>query len=684
MKFITFDTETQQGKAFLACIDDGKNIYDTLINNNKDVINFLHLLHSKASTAFAYNLQYDVCALLKYFGYNAIVDTYLSKTLRYENLFIRAVPAKFLILTKYYLNNKELSYKEIKDILSKGGIKIKDTEEKDYEANKLIYRIEKFNKRVPANRRLKAKEFTAFDMWQFYEMSLDKASEKHLGERKGDIPKSWMNKLKTKFLNPKSRNKIIKYCRQDTRLTYKLSEKFIQMLADCGIYPRKFYSSAYIAKNFIKKNVDVPIINEDYDNGKGKDILKFMDNVYRGGRTEVFKRGSFSKVTLSDMNSAYGKGLADLKRIYHVELSNKINKTADYYFVDCEIDIPKNYINPVPVYLKMWKYPYGKMRATIDNRTVDNVLKAGGSITKIYQALNIYCNEDYPFKKVINRMYSQRKKSDSHNYIFKRIIVSYIGKLHEQKTFTRQVSEKEKINILRNAEQYRKMTDDFEGLIKTNCDTCYSIGEVQSDCRNSVCSEYRKEYKGITEPPTIHYRGDNIFVTEKKLGNGTNVIYAALVTSTIRNIMYEEGVKLGDSLISFLTDGIISTSPLKKYGARLGEFSLKYQGELFLLGSGMYQTKDYVKFRGFNSDKVNLKKLSKKNTKSKVMKIPILERTGIGRAITSASSFDQFNVLKTDHKKLNVNFDTNRIWATPFKNYGEALNKSINSEPLKV
>lgn len=678
MDFLTFDTETQHGKAFLACVDNGKDIDNILINTEQHVIKFLHQLHAKGKTAFAYNLEYDVCALLKYFGYKAILNLYLQKSLLYDNMFIRSVPNKFLIITKYHFKKKELSYPELVKMLGASSVK------EDNSADRIIFLISEHNKKQNKSNKITGKAFYAFDLWQFYEMSLDKASSKYLGESKDKMPDGWISKLKTKFKNPRNAKLILKYCRKDVRLTHKLAAKFIGMLHDCGIRPKRFYSLAYIAKNFIKSKVDVPIINEDYDNGNGKEIIKFMKPVFRGGRTEVFQRGTFKNSVLSDMNSAYGKPLADLKRIMHAELKSKIDKSADYFFIDCEIDLPKRYISPVPIQFNMWKYPYGKMRATIDNMTYKNVLKAGGTITKTYRVLNVYCDNTYPFRKVIRQMFNQRKKSESHKYVFKGIIVAYIGKLHEQKSFIRMLSESEKPRVLRNMEQYGKKQSDFEEIIKVNCPDCYSLGQVLNSCRNQMCVEYRKEYRGVEVPPTLHYMGENIFATEKKLGNGTNIIYAALVTATIRNIIYERGVELGDNLIAFLTDGILSKTPLKKYGTKLGEFSKKYEGELYLLGSGMYQTSEQVKFRGFNSEKVNLKELAEKNAKKQVLKVPTTERTGIGRAVGSVAKFNNFNVIKADTKDLNVNFDTNRIWEKPFKNYGEALKTHINSEPIGI
>lgn len=662
MNFKTFDTETQDGKAFLACTYDGKEAKDYLINNKQDVIDFFNSLHGNTRLAFCYNLDYDASALLKYFGQDALIKLYLGQSIVVGNLKIRYIPRKCLYIKKYKHSIEEkLPFPKSMEDAQEAELTIEDFNRKRGDSDGTIY---------------------VYDILQYYQMALNKASQKHLGEKKIDVPKKWLKNLKKYFLNPRHRNKIIKYCRQDTRLTWLLSKHFLQMLVDAGIAHEKsvdrgrYYSAGYIAKKYIKSKVNVPYINDEQ-------VFKFMENAYFGGRIEVMQRGYFDHAHKIDMKSAYPFALANLKRIYQHTFSSKIDSSADYFFADCEFTLNTNYILPVPIRFDIWKYPHGTARATIDHRTFNNIIKAGGTINKVHKSLNIYCENNYPFKATVNRLFEQRQKSEAHKYIFKMLLTAYTGKLNEKKSHTRLVPAHEEGKVLQNLNDYNNSLDSFENDVKNNCPTCYYLGKVQMKCRHPVCMEYRKEFRGVRKPMDIYYLGKNMFENERYLANGTNIIYAGLVTSTIRNEVYEKGLELGDNLIGFLTDGILSRTPVKHTGTGLGEFNKEYEGWLYLLGSGIYQTADGTKFRGFNSE-MNLLELSKKFHKEDTMLIPSLQRVGMGRAVGSPEKFSQFNMLLEKKPKLSVNFDRNRVWKNPFKNFGQALKGSIDSEPLGI
>lgn len=658
MNFKTFDTETQDGKAFLCCTYDGKESKDYLINSKQDAIDFFNDFHSSTRLAFCYNLDYDASALLKYFGQDALIKLYLGQSIIVGNLKIRYIPRKCLYITKY---KNEIKKEKIPFGAEENPKDIEEFNRKRSDTQGTIY---------------------VYDIWQFFQMPLNKASQKYLGEKKHDVSKKWMKTLKKYFLNPRHTSRIIKYCRQDARLTWLLSKKFLSMLVDAGITSEekadkgRYYSAGYIAKKYIKSKVNVPYINDP-------DVVNFMEPAYFGGRIEVMRRGYFDKAYQVDMNSAYPFALANLKKIYHHSFSNKVDSSADYFFADCEFTMKKDYILPVPLRFDIWKYPHGTARATIDNRTFNNIIKAGGTINKVHQSLNVYCENTFPFKATVERLYAQRSKSEAHKYIFKMLLTAYTGKLNEKKSSTRMVPQHEEAKVLQNLNQYNNSLDSFEHDVQNNCPTCFYLGKVQGKCKNPVCIEYRKEFRWVRKPLDIYYLGKNMFENKKYLANGTNVIYAGLVTSTIRNAVYEKGHALGEDLIGFLTDGILSRVPVKGTGNGLGEFSKKYEGWLYLLGSGIYQTSEGTKFRGFNSEH-NLLELSDKFSKTDHMEIPSLSRVGMGRAVGSPEKFSQFNMLLDKKPKLNVNFDRNRLWGTPFKNYGEALKGNINSEPICI
>lgn len=662
MKFQTFDTETQEGNAFLICTFDGKNFKDYFISNEKDVIQFLNDFHAGTRLAFCYNLDYDASALIKYFGQDKLIKLYLGQSIIVGNLKIRYIPRKCLYVTKY---KNEIPQEETLPF-----------QEEELDPRQ----IEKYNR----NRKDSQGTLYVWDILQFYQMSLNKASKQHLGEAKHDVPKKWMKKLRKKFMNPRYRNKIIKYCRQDSRLTWLLSRKFLQMLIDAGITTEekaerhRYYSAGYIAKKYIKSKVNVPYITDPK-------VIDFMSDAYFGGRIEVMQRGYFEEAHQIDMNSAYPFALSNLKRIYQHDFSQNPSDNADYFFADCEFTLPKANILPVPISFDVWKYPYGKGRATIDNRTFHNIIKAGGTITKVHRSLNVFCENSYPFRSTVNRLFEQRKKSEAHKYIFKMLLTAYTGKLNEKKYSTQLISPHKEPVIRMQIDDYNRKLYDFENEVRVNCSTCYYLGKVQNKCRNPVCIWYRQEYRGVYKPLDTYNIGKNMFQTEKHLANGTNIIYAALVTSTIRNAVYEKGVGMGDNLIGFLTDAILTKKkvPDKETGSEIGEFSRKYDGWLYLLGSGIYQTSNGTKFRGYNSEH-NLIELSKKNSTKDAMPIPSLQRVGIGRALGSPQKFTQFNMLLDAYPEMKVNFDRNRVWNKPFKNFGEALKGNIQSDPLGI
>ena len=721
MNFKTFDTETQKGKAFLVCASDGKEEKDFIINSKADAITFFVWLHKNTKIGFCYNLEYDISSLIKYFGQQAIIDFYVDKpiTFDYEGCqyeisgFIR----KFVKISKLkqqklytYLSKKDKKkltrilvsseYKEYKKAIQDDFIK------RDIDLiNSVISGKKKFTSPLDSGTvkgylqglkildfvqdaiaRIKtrtARETTLFyDICQYYNfLSLNKASKEFLGVSKDEIPSDWKKDMLTYFNNPKHKNKIIEYCRKDARLTHQLSSHFIKMLINAGVVTEdkistaRYYSSGYIAKKFINREAKVLAF---YD----EEVNDFMKKFCFGGRIEVARRGYFDKVYLNDINSAYGSGLANLKNITHHRFSQKIDESSDYFFADCDFELPENYIQPIPIKFNNWKYPFGKGRAILDKRTFENAMQAG-TITKVHRCLNIYAEEHYPFRKIVTSLYGQRKKSDSHYYIFKNLINSYIGKLNEKIKTKTYVEEEEKNDMYMWVNDWKEAQGSWESEVKMCGCQCYYKGKSDSSCRNKICMAYRKKFGKLKQPPRLYELGSNMFYTEEKLKYKTHPIYNALVVSGMRNSMYEEGLKMGDNLIGFFTDAIFSKVPMQNNSDKLGAFSQKYHGWLYLVGAGVYETAQGTKLRGYNSD-LSLLEYANTNKALDMMQTPSLERIGMGRAVGAMESFHSFNELIEAPKSMNVNFDSNRIWERQFKTYGESLKMNINSQPIEI
>lgn len=542
-----------------------------------------------------------------------------------------------------------------------------------------------------------SRETTLFyDICQYYNfMSLNKASKEFLGVAKDDIDSEWKKDMFTYFKNPKHKDKIIKYCRKDANLTHRLASHFLKMLVNAGVVEEnkintaRYYSSGYIAKKFINREAKVLAF---YD----EEVNAYMKKFCFGGRIEVARRGYFDKVHLYDINSAYGSGLANLKDITRHKFTQRIDESADYFFADCDFELPDNYIQPIPVKFNNWKYPFGKGRAILDKRTFENAMQAG-TITKVHRCLNIYAQEHYPFRKIVTSMYNQRSKSDAHYYIFKNLINSYIGKLNEKVRIRTYVEEEQKNDMYMWVNDWKEKERAWEDNIKNSGCHCYYKGKIDGYCRNKACLQFKTKFGKLKEPPKLYELGNNMFYTEEKLKYKTHPIYNALVVSGMRNSMYEEGLKMGDNLIGFFTDAIFSKVPMKHTSDKLGDFSEKYKGWLYLVGSGIYETAPKIfknpdgteekisgtKLRGYNSD-LSLIEYAQNNKPLDIMQTPSLERIGMGRAVGAMESFHSFNELIEAPKSMNVNFDSNRIWERQFKNYGESLTSNINSEPIEL
>lgn len=691
MNFLVFDTETQKGKAFLICTSDGKEEQDFVIKNKQDVIKFFVWLHANCKTGFCFNLEYDISALLKYFGKQAVLDLYVDRPITFEHEgnkyemfgFIR----KFIKISKL---------KERKNVSER---KIQFKNNVNNSAGRHSYpNTEKGMSNDNAGYKYSRQTTFFYDVSQYYEheKSLHRASKRYLGEGKDDVPDKWKKNMLKYFNNPSYKNKIIKYCRKDSNLTHRLSAHFLKMLVETGVIQEdrinkaRYYSSGYIAKKYIGKNAKImPLYDEQ--------INSFMQKFCFGGRIEVFKRGYFPKVDLIDQNSAYGSGLSGLKYITGYNFSTRPASGVEYFFADVEFELPESYVLPVPVKFKNWKYPYGKGRALIDRRTFENVQKVG-KILKVHNCLNIYTDEHYPFRKIVNHLYKQRQKSPAHKFIFKNLINSYIGKLNEKvkyKVWVEDEDEQEKyIEMLGN---WRHVELEFENEIK-NCGCgCYEKERIDIHCKCKTCVTFRNRNKKYVEPPPLYWLGDKMFYTKEVLKYKTHSIYNALVVSGIRNAIYEQGLTLGDSLVGFYIDAIFSTKPISESSDKLGGFSKKYSDWLYLIGAGTYETAPEIylnkdgsteelsgtKIRGYRSN-ISLVEYANKFKNKTVMEVPSLERIGMARVVGGVKSFSEFNELKEKEKYINVNFDANRIWERQFENYKESLKGSINSHPIKL
>lgn len=588
-EFFAFDTETERGKAFIISVA-GKGIYTYKTKRKEDITKFLRDVIAKkwGNIGWCYNLDYDVIATLKYYGDDIITRLYLTKEIQIENITISYVPRKFLTLK------------------SRG---------------KTVY---------------------IFELMQYFNMSLDKAGEKYLGERKKKIGGK-KAKQQIHELYKKNPEKIIEYCEKDADLTVRLAEKLESMLQLSGIDVVKYYSCGYLAKQYLKKH------GVSFNPLRDEKIIEFVRPAYYGGRIEFMRRGTFKRVYQYDINSAYPYAITKLEQIIGYKFATTIDPVARYFFVSCVVNIPKDtHFSPLAYRNKqgLITYPSGVISITVDCITF-NTMKKEGMIKKVVKVLNVYTSGEKPFKKLVERMYLRRQVAPpDENYILKIILNSLYGKFAEKR--------KDYIEI-----------DEDEALLMLD----------------NHLSDHRR--------PRIIETEAGYFVRKVYYSKNSNLIYAALITSEIRNYLYKVMKEMpARSLIGTMTDCIFSTVPINNRHIskkkQLGKFGFKCCSSLYVIGSGVYATKDENKLRGYNV-KTNLVYLAGKNGKKTTLKIPSTERLGAGKFVVQGLDLDELNVISDNKKNLNLNFDTKRVWErNGFTNFGESLKGNISSTPLFI
>lgn len=596
-EFFAFDTETDRGKAFIISVA-GNGIYTYRTKTKEDITRFLHDVIKKkwGNIGWCYNLDYDVIAILKYYGDDIITRLYLTKEIVIDGISISYVPRKFLTL-KY--------------------------------RGKTVY---------------------IFELMQYFNMSLDNAGKKYLGKRKKEIGGK---KVKKKLLELFRQNptKVIEYCEYDAELTVELAEKLESMLQVSGIDVVKYYSCGYLAKQYLKKH------GVSFNPLRDEKVIDFVRPAYFGGRIEFMRRGTFKRVYQYDINSAYPYAITKLEQIIGYKFAKQVDPTARYFFVECTVNIPKDtHFSPLAYRNKqgLITYPTGVLSLTIDCITF-NTLKKEGMIKSVQKVLNVYTNGEKPFKKLVERMYNRRQVAPAdENYILKIILNSLYGKFAEKRKDYVEIEESEALLML-------------DGHLTDN------------------------------KRPRIIETEVGYFMRKVYYSKNSNLIYAALITSEIRNLLYKVMKELPPrSLIGTMTDCIFSTVPVPNTyistKKQLGKFGFKCCTSLYVVGSGVYGTKDKMlggkkvkgenKLRGYNV-KTSLVNLAGKNAARTTLKIPSTERLGAGKFVVQGLDLDELNVISDRKKNLNLNFDTKRKWENNgFKNFGESLKRNISSTPL--
>lgn len=348
--FICFDTETYKGKCKLIA-DSNKR--SKMNPSFIECIRFLWYKANKSLFRAFYNLDFDISAILKLHDNIDMIDKLIHG---------EPVSYKGFVLT--YIRPK-------------------------------MFKISKGHSTV---------FFT--DLFNMYLMSLNKASETFLDDKKLDIINAKRLNRSQKYWSENEAD-IIKYCIKDAELTANLGNLLIKEIKNVELQlPRFMTSSASLSKQYFRYNCYIPSLERIPTR-----ILDIAFQTYYGGRFEILKRGYFDDLYYYDINSAYPKTISELPSLKYGnwKYANEINPKECIGFYKVVLHIPEQYISPFIIRPKKYvvMFPSGHFGAWITWFEADLLRDYIVKVVKGYEYVPSM-KEYKPFSKHVFKLYRDK------------------------------------------------------------------------------------------------------------------------------------------------------------------------------------------------------------------------------------------------------------------------------------
>lgn len=269
-----------------------------------------------------------------------------------------------------------------------------------------------------------------YDMLNFYCMSLDNASHIFLGERKIE--------LETRVFTPDyvahNYMRISEYCIRDAVLVRRLADVIIKHFETFGVYPRKLYSVAYVSYQYFRAKTAYVTVKRYWE--KYRDVLAYALAAYNGGKFEVTRKG-IDYYYEYDISSAYPHEISRLVDISYARVvrSPSYRKSAVYGFLHCKMHIPLAVHSPVAVKRgTVNTFPCGDIEKVITKREYDYLVEQGADITILNGWWLHMDYRNHPYKREIEKLYKKKQEykasgQDMQYHIVKIFLNSLYGKM---------------------------------------------------------------------------------------------------------------------------------------------------------------------------------------------------------------------------------------------------------------
>ena len=554
--------------------------------------------------------------------------------------------------------------------------------------------------------------YSHYDISQFFYTSLDNASKEWLDKQKIDEIDT------SQFDNPEyimeNYDKIVEYAEKDATLTKELAQELIYTAEDLDIPMGKPFSTGYLSAEYLRANT------EDKPGFGSNSYQDLFWQSYYGGRFEVFKRGNVGDVVAPDINSAYPAIMKDLPDPSTLQWEHYQSKdesgfvdtqqcdfedicNADYGVV--RVIVSTDARNPIQPFAHKID---GKVHFPVLTETEISVIKPifefavkNDLVTRfrIKEAWLGYENEDaeYPFD-FIGDLYGERKLFEKNNYYRK-------GKL---------------LKIVLNS------------LYGKTCQTTESKQLLELNEEGYELDKYEKplpkQFLSINQRSQL--RDNEIIISRLESGRRFNPFIASYITGMTRLELHKRVVEydLVEDTVMFATDCLMVDKEayeksdfdelihtpnedlegdafMENAAETLGMWDFDYQGEAFIVGSGVYEVdmkecqkrecdnygswcdneshRTKTKTRGFTEKTldITLKKSARKHNEG----IPIetnrpltISEVLISPERGSVSEFIE------DKKKLTAGFDDKRNWQRDRVTFRQLLHSAEESRPIDL
>lgn len=446
-----------------------------------------------------------------------------------------------------------------------------------------------------------------WDIAQFYHSSLEKASQKYLGEGKMEVGTKRFSRAYVK----KHWDTLVKYCKRDASLTTRLADHFKTKLNEFGVSVKSLYSPASLAFAYFNEKTELRDVWRAWE--FYPQCLQFAHEAYQGGKFECTKRGAFTGFEY-DIVSAYPyemSNLLDIRNADYIHTKKEIAE-ADYAYLRVRIDHHDHSVPPCHGLLLdgVRVYAVGSYHCTITLAEY-RYLQEMKIPVEIIDGWWIIANSTiHPYRPTIEYLFSVKDKykgKDAMLYsICKLMMNSYYG----------------------------RMANLNEEHVKEN--------------------PYDQP-----APPDRH--GE---YTKWVAGAGWNPIYSSVITANTRIAVSRLQHYLGPHCLAVHTDSVITDAPLpdSMLSKKLGGLSLELKGDGLVIGCGMYDMDTHCAYRGFEMpDGFTWRKMLEQHplrTKYQYKQVRVASWT----QATAWDRMEAINVFETVPKKISLNADVKREW----------------------